>query len=242
VSAPLGHYRGSFLIEGEIVSAGTEDSAATANGSRPDESDWRSIFDAPDFTQLVRPAQTATAREYSAKVKSMLKSGLVGAINIGDFPDAATILEYGPSFADATGQLADSSDWAKKAVDVITSPGNPVALFVMTTIPLVSQLFRNHEDVIRNIPQNRKEMRRRRKAMATAHKAEPPRFTIRFMKREWPVRFRLPKVGKVLAGFKSQTRDPEALTLKVFTDPLVIRALKKQGIVLVNSNEQPPTA
>jgi hypothetical protein len=216
---------------------------ANGNGSGPTTGDeWRSIFDAPDFTALVKPAQTHKAKEYSEKVKSVLKSGMVGAINVGDFPDAATILHYGPAFADATGQLADGSEWAAKAVDVITSPGNPVMLFAMTAIPFGAQLFRNHEDLIKNIPETRRNMRLRRKAMATAHKAEPPRFTIRAFGRAWPVRFNTPKIGKMLAGFKSQTRDPEQLTYKVFTDPAVIRALRKQGIVLVNPNDPPPTA
>jgi hypothetical protein len=215
------------------MTAESETSTSTANG-KPD-GDWRSIFDAPDFTSLVRPAQTAKAREYSGKVKSVLKSGMVGAINAGDFKDAATILHYGPSFADATGQLADSSEWAAKAVDVITAPGNPAMLFVMTAIPFTAQLFRNHEDVIKNIPETRRNMRLRRKAMAQAHKAEEPRFTIRFFKREWPIRFRTPNFGKFLAGFKSQTRDPDELAYQVFTDPSVVRALKKQGIVLVNT-------
>lgn len=219
-----------------------EHSAASANGSSQQDSDWRSIFDAPDFTSLVRPAQSAKAREYSGKVKAMLKSGMVGAINIGDFPDAATILEYGPSFADATGQLADNSEWAAKAVDVITSPGNPVMLFAMTTIPFVAQLFRNHEAAIRNIPETRRQARLRRKAMANAKRAEEPRFTIKAFGRQWPVRFRTPKLGKILAGFKSQTKDPEALTFRVFTDPAVLRALKKQGIVLVNPDEPQPPA
>lgn len=204
-----------------------------ANGHRAEGEDWRSIFDAADFTSLIKPAQTAKAKAYSGKVKSMLKSGVVGAINVGDFPDAATILHYGPSFADAAGQLADAEDWAAKAIDIITSPGNPVMLFLMTTIPFGAQFFRNHEQAIKQIPETRRQSRRRRKAMATAHKAEPPRFTIRAFGRAWPIHFRTPKLGKALAGFTAQTRDPEALTYQVFTDPAVIRALKKQGIVLV---------
>lgn len=221
----------------------TADQDTQSTNGRPSEEDWRSIFDAPDFTSLVKPAQTMKAKEYSSKVKSVLKSGMVGAINVGDFPDAAAILQYGTPFADAAGQLADSSEWAAKGIDIITSPGNPVMLFLMTAIPFGAQLFRNHEDTIKQIPQTRREMRRRRKAMATASKAEPPRFTIRFMKREWPIRFHTPRLGKVLAGFKAQTRDPNEMTYQVFTDPSVIRALKKQGIVLVKQegNTNAPT-
>lgn len=215
----------------------------TANGSPPQGEDWRGIFDAPDFTSLVKPAQTMKAKEYSGKVKSVLKSGLVGAINVGDFEDAAAILQYGTPFADAAGQLADSNEWAAKGIDIITSPGNPIMLFLMTAIPFGAQLVRNHEETIKQLPTSRRQARLRRKAMATAKKAEPPRFTIRVMGRSWPVHFRTPKVGKLLAGFKAQTRDPAEMTFQVFTDPAVIRALKKQGIVLVKqegTNNAPP--
>lgn len=215
----------------------------TANGSPPQGEDWRGIFDAPDFTSLVKPAQTMKAKEYSGKVKSVLKSGLVGAINVGDFEDAAAILQYGTPFADAAGQLADSNEWAAKGIDIITSPGNPIMLFLMTAIPFGAQLVRNHEETIKQLPTSRRQARLRRKAMATAKKAEPPRFTIRVMGRSWPVHFRTPKVGKLLAGFKAQTRDPAEMTFQVFTDPAVIRALKKQGIVLVKqegTNSAPP--
>lgn len=210
-----------------------EQTDTSVNGNKEAPEDWREIFDAPDFTSLVKPAQTARAREYSLKVKSALKSGLVGAINIGDFPDAAAILQYGTPFADASGQLADTNEWAAKGIDIITSPGNPVMLFLMTAVPFGAQLWRNHEDVIKQIPETRRQARLRRKAMTSAAKAEPPRFTIRFMGRSWPVHFRTPKIGKILAGFKSQTRDPNEMTYQVFTDAAVLRALKKQGIVLV---------
>lgn len=214
----------------------------SANG-QPPEDDWRSLFEAPDFTSLVRPAQTVKAKAYSTKVKSVLKSGMVGAINVGDFEDAAAILQYGTPFADAAGQLADSNEYAAKGIDIITSPNSPVILFLMTAIPFGAQLVRNHEDTIRQIPQTRREMRRRRKAMETARKAEPPRFTIRAFGRAWPVHFRTPKLGKMFAGFKAQTRDPKEMTYQVFTDPAVIRALKKQGIVLVKQegNSDAPT-
>jgi hypothetical protein len=214
-----------------------QDTRGTANGSTPEGEDWRTLFDAPDFTSLVKPAQTAKAREYSGKVKSVLKSGLVGAINVGDFPDAAAILQYGSPFADAAGQLADANEWAAKGIDIITSPGNPIMLFLMTAIPFGAQLVRNHEDTLRNIPTTRRQARLRRKAMATAKKAEPPRFTIRAFGRAWPIHFRTPKLGKILSGFKAQTRDPQQMTYQVFTDPAVLRALKKQGIVLVKPGD-----
>jgi hypothetical protein len=219
-----------------VTQGATEDIRPEANGGRPEDG-WRSIFDAPNLTALVKPAQTRNAKEYSDKVKALLKSGMVATINVGDFPDAAAILTYGPEFADAAGQFADSNKYAAQAIDIITSPGNPAAMFILTAIPLIAQLTRNHEESIKRLPETRKQARLRRKAMADARKVEKPRFTIRAMGREWPVRFRTPRISKVFSAFRAQTRDPDSMTLNVFTDPAVIRALKKQGIVLVNPND-----
>jgi hypothetical protein len=220
---------------------GTHDDSSTGTNGKQPISDWTSIFEAPDFSTLTRPAQTHKAKEYSDKVRSALKSGLVGAINIGDFPDAAAILTYGPGFADAAGQLANSSEYAAKGIDILTAPNNPYVTFVMTTIPLIGQLIRNHEQVLQDIPNARRNAKLRRRAMADARKTEKPRFTVRAFGKAWPIYFRTPKVGKVLGAFKAQTRDPETLTLNVFTDPKVIRALQKQGIVLVRHDGQPPS-
>lgn len=212
------------------------DGSANGGGTEPTQ-DYAALFDSPDFTTLVRPAQTAKAKEYSGMVKSMLKAGVVGAINVGDFPDAAAILHYGPSFADASGQLADADARAAKAIEIITAPGNPYAMFLVTAIPLLSQLFRNHEDALTDLPNTVKNARKRRLSMATAKKAEKPRFTIRMFGREFPIRYRGPNFSKVGRALKSQTRDPGNLTAEVFTDPKVIRALQKQGIVLVRAKE-----
>lgn len=214
----------------------------TANGDGKEHVDYTSLFEATDFTQLIKPAQTAVAREYSGKVKSVLKAGTIGAINIGDFVDAAAFLHYGPAFADATGQLAEADKRARAAVDILTAPGNPYAMFLVTGIPLIAQLFRNHEEQIHELPDAVKNARKRRKVMATAKKAEKPRFTLRAFGREWPIRFRMPKVGRVFSGFRTQTQDPNGLAERVFLDPAVQRALRKQGIVLVKQESDANTA
>jgi hypothetical protein len=208
------------------------------NGESSGRPDYTSLFEATDFTALIKPAQSAVAKEYSGKVKSLLKAGTIGAINIGDFADAAAFLHYGPGFADATGQLAEADKRARAAVDILTAPGNPYAMFLVTGIPLIAQLFRNHEEQIQELPNVIKNGRKRRKAMATAKKAETPRFTLRAFGREWPVRFRVPKVGRIFSGFRTQTQDPSTLAERVFLDPAVQRALRKQGIVLVRQDEQ----
>ena len=84
----------------------------------------------------------------------------------------------------------------------------------------------------------RRNAKLRRRAMSDAKKAEAPRFTIRMFGREWPVRFRSRfKPSKVLALFKTQTQEPETLTINVFTDPKVIKALEKQGIRLARRQD-----
>lgn len=211
---------------------------APANGHPTTEPDWRSIFDAPDYSQIVKTVQTAKARENATKIKSVLKSAVVGAINVNDFPDAAAILAYGPGFADAAGQLAEASPRAGRAIEIITSPSNVYVTFVLTAIPFFAQLVRNHEPQIKDIPNARRNAKLRRRAMSDAKKAEAPRFTIRMFGREWPVRFRSRfKPSKVLALFKTQTQEPETLTINVFTDPKVIKALEKQGIRLARRQD-----
>lgn len=208
-----------------------------ANGQAP-PSDWRSIFDAPAFSELIKTTQSANAKQYSAKVKSMLKSGTVAAIKVGDFPDAAAILAYGPAFADATGQFADQNDRAAKIVDLLTSPESATLTFALTATTLLFQLIRNHESTLKELPQSRRNAKLRKRAMQDARKAEPPRFTIHFFGREWPVRFKTRYSLKAVFGaFRSQTQEPEQLTMNVFTDPKVLSMLKKQGIVLVAPND-----
>jgi hypothetical protein len=223
---------------------GTYDSDGTftppANGQAP-PSDWRSIFDAPAYTDLIKPAQTAKAKEYSAKVKSMLKSGTVAAIKVEDFPDAAAILAYGPGFADACGQMADQSDWAEKAIDILTSPASAPLTFALTASTFLMQLARNHEHTFQELPNARRNAKLRKQAMKDARKAEPPRFKIRIFGREWGIRYQPKNRFKGIFGaFRAQTQEPTALTYNVFTDPRVLAMLKKQGIVLVAPNDSPP--
>lgn len=218
-----------------------EDYSASSNG-HSEETDWRAIFSAPNYADLIKTRNTAKSRLYRDKANSVLKAALVGSINAGDFTDAAAILRHGPAFANATGQLAESSDRAAALIDMITSPSNPLAMFVITTIPLVSQLMRNHETQLANVPEAREQAKRQRKAMKAARKAEEPRFTIRLLKWQIPVHWHPKKlsVNKLFAGFKSQTVDPHALVADVFTDDDVMKALAKMGIIITRAgNDQP---
>jgi hypothetical protein len=217
-----------------------QDYATDGNGQSQAPPSWEAIINAPPFETIVKTTQTATAKEYSSKVRSMLRSGVVGAINVNDFPDAAAILVYGPGFADAAGQLASADKRAERALDILTSPNSPWLTFALTSVALGAQLFRNHETQFQEIPSNWRNRKLRRKAMAEAKQAEAPRFTIRMFGREWPIRFRSRiKPGKLLAPFRAQTQDPEALTINVFTDPKVIQQLAKMGVRIQAGDSSP---
>lgn len=212
----------------------------TPNGHHADDEEaphWQAIFSAPNYADLIRTRQSARAREYRDRTNSLLKAGLIGAINSGEFTDAATILRHGPAFATATGQLADSNDRAAALIDMITSPASPVAMFVLAAIPLVSQLFRNHEAQLANIPEAREQAKRTKKSIRLARKAEEPRFTIKILKWHIPVHWhpKRPNLSKLFKGFRSQTVDPGALAADVFTDRDVIKALEKMGILVADT-------
>jgi len=161
---------------------------------------------------------------------------MVGAINVGDFPDAAAILTHGPGFGAAAGQLADDNAYARATLDFLTAPSSPVILFFMTGIPLIAQIFRNHEGEIAQIPEARRQRKAAKKAQPMqAKKDREPRFTIRAFGRKWPVYWN-PRIkfSKVFAPFKTQTVEPTALAYTVFSDPKVQEYLKKHGVILTN--------
>jgi hypothetical protein len=203
-----------------------------------DMPDWESIWSAPDYASLITTRQSRVAKEYTIKCNSIVKAMALASIDVGDFPDAAALLHHGPPWTHATGQLADASDTVKRTIDLITSPSSPVIMFAITSIALVSQLMRNHEKQIQQIPETRRQARLQRKAMASARQAEPPRFTVKILGRQWPIRFRSRiKVSKFFAGFRAQTVEPQDLTVRVFSDPKLLAALEKQGIKLVKNDD-----
>ena len=202
-----------------------------------DMPDWESLWNAPDYASLITTRQSRVAREYTIKCNSIVKALALASINAGDFPDAAALLHHGPPWTHATGQLADESDTVKRTIDLITSPSSPVVMFAITSIALVAQIMRNHETQIKQVPETRKQARLQRKAMVGARKAEPPRFTIKVLGRQWPIRFRSRiKLSKFFAGFRAQTVEPQDLTVRVFSDPKLLAALEKQGIKLVKND------
>lgn len=209
------------------------------NGTGETGAPFDSIFNAPDYASFLKTRQTATSREYTARTNSILKSLLISSLNAGDFPDAAAIIHYGPQFAKATGGLADSSDTAKRALDILTSPSNPIVIFGLASIGLIGQIMRNHEQQLAEVPATFRERRRERKMAKAAgiNKPQgPPRFTIKLGKRSIPIYFRvrIKALSTLATGFRAQTQEPESLASRVFSDPDVIAAFEKQGIRLVS--------
>jgi len=221
-----------ILDENDLGEDYTADSNGT--GALP----FEAIFNAPDYATFMKVRATSVSREYEARTNSVLKSLMLSSLNAGDFPDAAAIIHYGPQFAKATGGLADANDYARRAIDILTSPSNPVAVFALATIPLIAQVMRNHEQQLAEVPATFRERRRERKAakaMGTGKPKAPPRFTIKIGKRAIPIyfRIRLSGMSKLFAGFRAQTQEPVSLASRVFSDPDLIKAFEKQGIRLV---------
>jgi hypothetical protein len=218
-----------------------DESPFSDNGHEETEEayDWRTIWEAPDYAQLIATRQSRKAKEYTSKANSVVKALTLASINAGDFPDAAALLHHGPPFTHAVGQWADSNDRVAAAVDIITSPSSPVLMFTVTGIALVAQIFRNHEAQLAEIPNTRKRAKAMKQAARAQSKAEPPRFTVKAFGRQWPIRIRSRfKVRSLLGGFRAQTQPPEQLTVRVFSDEKLQSALEKQGIKLVR---QAPT-
>lgn len=200
---------------------------------------YSTIADAEDYAKFIRKPRTVVSKDYERRVKAMLKAGVFGAINIGDLADAATIIHYGPDFAVAMGDLADADERFRKGLDLITTPANPYAMAAMVCIPFVAQLFRNHESELAEVP---KTFRQRR----AARKANPENFqgaeiTIPLLRRRIRLGFRVKlrnPVKMFTSGVRSQTRDPNELIVRVFSDSRLRTALERQGIrIQVTTNE-----
>jgi hypothetical protein len=196
---------------------------------------YRSLFDAPNLTDFVKEPRGKDAREYESKARAFLKTAVVNALGREQYADAATYLYYGPGLASATGQLASADDRAKKILDFVTSPANPYVLFAFAAAPMVTQLLRNHEVELGKLPEARRRGRAQRKAAKAARVAEPQaqatiKIKIPFLRKEIPVRINVKRIlPRALDGFRAQTTEPETLVNRVFSDPALIKELKKQG-------------
>lgn len=223
--------------EPEDIGAGTPPQSGPngAESGADRSAQYAQILDAPDYSQFVKRPTTKISREYRDKMRAMLKSALVGAININDFPDAAAIVHYGPDFSIATGDLADTDERVRGMLDLITSPGNPYVSFLLAGLPFAAQLFRNHQPQIDQMQMTRKQ----RRAYRREHPEAIPRTTFKLGRFNINVRFKVRNPLKMFfGGIMSQTSDPGELTYKVFSDEKLVSALEKQGIRISFTNDK----
>lgn len=207
----------------------------------PDEEthyvDYAALTYAPDYSTIVKGTRTKVAKDYEDRVKSVLKSGAIGALRHGNLPDSAAIFRHGPAFAAAAGDLAEVSEGTRKMIDLATAPENPYAALLIAGIPLVAQLFRNHGPEIQEIRRSRRQMKRYLKehpeeaVRLTADKRKNVKINLPFGR---SVSFRVGLKFNPLKGIRfairTQTREPAELVMMVFSDDKLVAALKKQGI------------
>jgi hypothetical protein len=209
-----------------------EDTGNGASPREPEYTDFRLILNAPDFASFVKRAKNARVREYEKRTASALKAIALGAMQADDFPDAATVLWFGPGVATATGFVADASPRARAILDVLTAPNSPWVALALSVMPMFAQIARNHEAEIEKIPA-RLNMSRKARSMRKVQKAQaeaaPPRFTIKLGKRRIPVRFQFNPARLFTAGIKAQTVDPVVVTSRVFTDETLLAELRRLG-------------
>jgi|SRR5580692_11706397 hypothetical protein len=172
-----------------------------------------------DLGQFMRKPRTAQAREYESKAAAIL--GLLTRNSISNpdtIADAATYIAYGDKLCAAAGELCDEQEFARKFFDAIASPSSPVLAFVLAGLPMVAQLMRNHEkEIVKPV----------RTISAT--------FKIPFRKN--PVRIRLPLKPTLPKRFRAQTVEPRKCADLVFSNPDVMRALRKRGIEVAWAQE-----
>jgi hypothetical protein len=204
-----------------------------------EEVDYSALFGAPDFATFIKKSTSRRSKEYELKTASVMKAGLIASVNNKNYADAAAFLKHGPGFSKAAGEFADANDKARALIDMLTAPSNPAMLFVMTGLPLIAQLLRNHEPEVEHA---QKDWRAKRQAKKNAKKMgiKIPKESARvvgaikipFVKKSIPIRVRVPKIKfkTIVAAFKVESKEPNALINEVFQDPKVIEALHKIGI------------
>lgn len=203
---------------------------------------YDAIFGAPDYAEIVGKKQTGKSRTYERKVQSMEKAIVLGALKRNNFPDAAAILKNGPAFARAVGDAAAANDKVAGYVDMFTAPDNPMFVLAITAIGLFGQLARNHQEQIEQVRDGAKVGWKRRREMRKSgvklvQEREPiatSTFKLPFRKQPVTIKWRLkvPFVGVFTRGIFGASIEPKVLTHTVFSDPNVIVALEKQGIII----------
>jgi hypothetical protein len=199
--------------------------------------DYDAIFSA-DAADFIKRPVTQKAREYTKKTQAALNTYMQACLqDVKTLPDAAAIIAHGQNFAMATGTLADADEKAAKMIDIIMSPENPYFAFAIAGIPLVAQLFRNHQAQVEDVVQSRrgrtKMTKEERKAYREAKQANTPKLdiVIPILKKHISVRVPVKQFGTFGKNFMtSRSVDPQSLTSAVFNNEDVIKALHKRGL------------
>lgn len=168
------------------------------------------LKESPIDPSVVNPRERSKeAKAYEKEVKGVLRTGfqvLVG--NPKTLPDAAVILQYGPAFSIAVGDLAAENKWVAGAVDFLTDTTENAALSLLAVaVPMTLQILRNHEPTA-EVPTGR---------------------VFRIGKREFRIRVKIKLPGRI----RLFTREPKEYAAEVFSDPDVQRALAKRGLKIV---------
>jgi len=223
------------------------DAETSEDGNAPDGlPDFDVIIGAPDLGVLLTRTPTRRAREYKNRVASLFRVGMISSLNAGNFQDAAAYLWYGPGASTAIGNLADNYNSIAKGLDIITSPSSPVAEVIATLLPLASQLARNHEQALAEVPGRLnmgKAARARRKAERAAQTTGEPPMTLKIWRWKIPVRWKIRSpFGFFGPIVKSQSQEPNLMAARVFTDPTVVRKLAGMGVIITTPNGGKPGA
>jgi hypothetical protein len=180
-------------------------------------------YDTPEASFVSTPVRGPVAKKYEKKIKSVLNVIFRQTVaHEAAVPDAAAILMYGPNFSEKWGDLAAHDARVRRGVDMILDGSeNPYLAAAIATMPLLLQVYRNHEEALS--PKGAVEAVR--KSRAQAKQREPKRLRIPFTKRFIEFRFQL-RVPAV----RNMTNDPQQLAGYVFNNPDIIAAMKKAGI------------
>jgi len=183
-------------------------------------------YDEPESEFVQSVTRGRIAKQYEKKIKTVLNTIFRQTVaHQAAIPDAAAILMYGPAFSEKWGDLAEADKRVRKGIDmVLEGAENPYLAAAIATMPLILQLYRNHEDALS--PKGAVEAIR--KSRAQAKQREPKRLRIPFTKRyiEFRFRFRVPAV-------QNMTNDPDQLAAYVFNNADIIAAMRKAGIETV---------
>lgn len=228
----------------QVFDSGTDEKVQSNGAAPPDDDepldkqhDYSTLFDAPSYSDFIKTQPNSKAKSYERRVQSMVKAGMIASLNNENYPDAATFLKHGPGFAKAAGNLAAEDAHAAHIIEMLTAPDSPYIMFVMVGIPLVAQLFRNHQSDFEQAGSTfraRRAQKKQAQLSGVKLSSSKPPITVHIFKREFklPIRFRVrfPNIKNMFKGFLAPTQNPQAIAAEVFSDPAVVKALHKMGL------------